>query len=76
MQDSTIFPSKFFFRGSEDLGGGMRAMFGLDSLSKRTKVYLTSVYRHINGAYAAEIGNTVSNGKVHSVTELGMLTTF
>ncbi|CAB3723760.1 porin [Paraburkholderia rhynchosiae] len=46
------------------------------SLSKRTKIYLTSVYQHTNGAYAAEIGNIVSSGKVQSVTQLGMLTSF
>jgi predicted porin len=32
MQDSAIFPTKFFFRGSEDLGGGLSANFSLDSL--------------------------------------------
>lgn len=32
MQDSAIFPTKFFFRGTEDLGGGLSANFSLDSL--------------------------------------------
>ncbi|AKC69439.1 porin [Pandoraea oxalativorans] len=32
MQDSAIFPSKFFIRGSEDMGGGLRANFSLDSM--------------------------------------------
>ncbi|WP_368621548.1 porin [Paraburkholderia sp. BR13444] len=32
MQDSAIFPTKFFFRGSEDMGGGLRANFSLDSM--------------------------------------------
>lgn len=32
MQDAGIFPTKFFFRGTEDLGGGLHALFSLDSL--------------------------------------------
>ncbi|WP_240975438.1 porin [Paraburkholderia aromaticivorans] len=52
------------------------AVQGTHTLSRRTRVYLTSVYQHTNGAYAAEIGNIVSSGKVQSVTELGLLTSF
>lgn len=32
MQDSAIYPSKFYFRGTEDLGGGLQASFSLDSM--------------------------------------------
>lgn|GEM_PF-606412 len=32
MQDSAIFPTKIFFRGAEDLGGGLSANFSLDSM--------------------------------------------
>nr|WP_042338941.1 porin [Paraburkholderia ferrariae] len=32
MQDSAILPTKFFIRGTEDLGGGLSATFSLDSL--------------------------------------------
>ncbi|GAB7540466.1 porin [Cupriavidus sp. 8B] len=32
MQDFAIYPSKFYFRGTEDLGGGLQASFSLDSM--------------------------------------------
>ncbi|QYY29497.1 porin [Cupriavidus pinatubonensis] len=32
MQDSAIYPSKFYVRGTEDLGGGLQASFSLDSM--------------------------------------------
>lgn len=46
------------------------------TLSKRTSVYLASVYQRTNGAYVADIANIVSSGKIQSVTELGMIHRF
>ncbi|WP_322094303.1 porin [Paraburkholderia bannensis] len=46
------------------------------ALSKLTSIYLTGVFQRTNGAYAAEIGNTVASGNIQSVVALGMLVRF
>lgn len=42
------------------------------ALSKRTSVYLAGVFQRTNGAYNAEIGNTVAAGNIQSVAALGI----
>lgn len=46
------------------------------TFSKRTAVYLVGVYQRTNGAYAAEIGNILANGKIQSVAQIGMMHRF
>lgn len=46
------------------------------TFSKRTAVYLVGVYQRTNGAYAAEIGNILANGKIQSVAQVGMMHRF
>jgi len=47
-----------------------------DELSTRTAVYLTGVWQRTNGAYPADIANTISSGNVASVVAVGLMHRF
>jgi hypothetical protein len=47
-----------------------------DELSTRTAVYLTGVWQRTNGAYQADIANTISSGNVASVVAVGLMHRF